>query len=498
MKPILKKTILAAGMAPILSACITVGPDYEPPTLDISDQWAAEISDQPSAAENLRLDWWRSFDDPVLTALVERAAMQNLDLRVAEARLREARAARGVARADRYPSIEGGPGYERQRFSENTPIGRAVPNNDSFDLFSMGFDALWEVDIFGGVRRQVEAADARLQSAEESLRDVRLSVIAETARNYFELQAARSRLERVVANAALQRQTVELTQRRVDAGSAPRLDLDRALSQLQTLEAEIPTLQAQLPEIAYRIAVLVGDPPEAGLALLPALADADEILPDAPVGARSDILRRRPDVRRAERELAAATADKGVAVANLYPSVTLGGTLAFESMDFSDALEWSSAAWGVGPSVRAPIFEGGRLRALVRQADARIQMRAAEYEKYVLVALQEAEGAMVRYVNERRTLSRIADAQESSQRVVVLSKQRYSVGDIDLLSVIDAERQLVEVELRRVDARLDAETSLVALYKALGGGWSIFEPPEEVAGAAGEVLLKTAAGNSNE
>jgi NodT family efflux transporter outer membrane factor (OMF) lipoprotein len=427
--------------------------------------------------------WWQVFDDRVLDVLVARAVQANLDLRQAEARVREARALRGVAAADFWPTINTSGAYARRRRSENvspaqigpvngsTPAGGAQPAQLEGDLFQAGFDASWEVDLFGGVRRSIEAADADLAASVEDLRDVLVTLLAEVARNYVEVRGFQRRLAIAQNNIRSQQETLELTRARFEAGLTSQLDVVQAASQLATTQAQVPTLEISTKQGIHRLSVLLGLVPGALLPELSLEAPIPPVPPEVPIGLPSDLLRRRPDIRRAERQVAAATARIGVAVADLFPKLSLTGSLGLQSNLLADLTLGSSRFWSIGPTLSWPIFDAGRIRANIQVQGAREEQRLAQYEQAVLTSLEEVENTLVAYGREQVRRDKLAEAVEANQRAVELANELYTRGLGDFLNVLESQRSLFASQSDLVQSEATASANVVALYKALGGGW---------------------------
>jgi NodT family efflux transporter outer membrane factor (OMF) lipoprotein len=455
--------------APLLAAgCGSVGRDYETPEARVPDSWrtASEAAFAERTAE-LAL-WWRNLEDPALNDLIERAGLQSLDRREALARVREARALRGVSAADRFPTVDARADYEHRVESENTPFGEFVPDSD---VVSLGFDAAWEIDLWGRVRRSVEAADADLEASVEDARDVAVSVAAEIASAYVELRGFQRRIDIARTNVDLQVETLGLAQARFDAGLVGERDVAQASTNLQTTRSAVPALTIGLRAAENRLAVLVGLNPGA-LADLLAEARPIPVPPlEVAVGVPADLLRRRADVRRAERVLAAETARTGMLEADLYPQLTLFGTMGLASDGASELFDSDSAVFGIGPSLRWNLFDSGRLRNRVEAQDARAEQAFVRWERTVLTALEETENAMTSFVQEQVRRGSLVEAVAQARRAVELSQTQYREGLSDFQTVVNSERALAELEdeVARNDAAI--ATSLVRLYKALGGGW---------------------------
>src|SRR5215468_1133361 len=451
-----------------------VGPDYRTPTLRLPGAWGQ--GDQPGVTSTTPdlTAWWRRFGDPVLDTLIDRAVAKNLDLKIALANVREARALRGVAGADQFPAINASGAYSRVKDSEST---RTLP--PGFDpehhLFLVGLDASWELDIWGRVRRSVEAAEATLGAAEDNRRDVLVIVLAEVARNLIELRTAEQRLLIARDNIKTQQEVADLTRVRLQAGLATEVEVSQARALLATTQAQVPALQAARDQAIHRLAVLVGDTPAN---LLDELRQIDRIPaapPSVPIGLPSELVRRRPDVRRAERELAAATARIGVATAELFPRFSLTGTLGVAATDAGKVFTGASRFSSIGPQVVWPLFAGGRIRANIRVQEAREEAALAHYEQTVLDAIEETENALVAYGEEHTRQQRLAEAVEASQDALTLSRELYLRGLVDFLTVLDNQRSLYVAQDQRVQSERTLVVSLIALYKALGGGWEPME-----------------------
>jgi len=458
------------ALAPLLlgvSGC-TVGPDYERPETTIAENWL-----EPAVPGPVDADWWSSFGDAQLASLIERAIASSPDLREAEARLAEARANRDAARGGRLPQVEAAGSATENVLSENgqLPVG-AIPGFDrQFSLFDLGFDASWELDFWGRNRRQIEAAEARADAALWGRRDALVSLVAELARNYVELRGAQAELAAAEEQVAARAELARLTGLLFDAGETSRIEAEQAESQRAAVAAVRDGLAAQAAAAAYRIAVLVGDPPED---VVPALRESSPI-PEPPStivsGVRSELLERRPDIRRAERELAAATADIGVATADLFPRFSLLGSVGLQAREPGDLLSESSGRVMVGPSFSWPIFSGGRIRARIRGADARAEGAAARYDRAVIGALAESESAANRFANATSAAAEASAALERETQAYRLTEMRVEQGEDDRLALMRARLRMAEAQSRERNAAEARTTAAVALYKALGGGW---------------------------
>jgi multidrug efflux pump len=467
-------TVMAIVLVPcvlgLLSGCMLVGPDYKTPPTPMPAAFTNQIEEGLSTG-GVETAWWRGFRDPELNQMVEQALANNHDLRVATARIREARALLSETTFDRYPTVTSQASYTRQRLSE-----AVAPTSDrDIELYEAGFDASWELDFFGRVRRSIEAASAQVGAAEASRRDVIVSLLAEVARNYFELRGAQNRLAVARRNADNQRLTLELTNALLEGGRGTELDTSRAEAQLTSTLATIPPLETEVKRAMYRLGVLIGQQPTA---LEPELSKPQP-LPTLPplvaLGRPEDLLRRRPDIRVTERNLAEATANVGVVTADLFPRVTLAGNVALQAGSFLNIGKGGSDAFAVGPSIFWAAFDLGRVRARIRGADARTETALAQYEQRILLALEETETSLVAFSRQQERRDLLYASAQASEKAQNLARQRYQFGVADFLTVLDAERTLLEAQDRLADSETLTATALVAVYKALGGGWEIAE-----------------------
>jgi multidrug efflux system outer membrane protein len=455
-----------------------VGPDFVRPTADVPDRFAEAPQHDVAAGPPSR--WWQTFNDPELDSLIDRAVAANLDLAVAESRIREARAARRIAAAPLFPTLGAGGGLTRQWQSENAGFVGGGPVGDlggqPFNLYDVGFDASWEIDVFGGTRRAVEAADADVAASVEQRNDVLLTLIGEVARNYVELRGFQRELAVAQGNVATQEDTLGLTRARYQGGLASDLDVARAEAQVRTTAARLPALDSSLRQSIHRLGVLLGDTPGTLLAELTPPGPIPAAPPGLPDGLPSDLVRRRPDVRRAEREIAATTARIGVATADLYPRFYLTGAAGLQSLEAKDLFAGASKFWSFGPTIQWPIFQGGRIVGNIHVEEEREQQALLGWRQTILGALEEADNAIVAYTRERERRATLASAVDANQRAVDLAQSLYTRGLTDFLDVLQAQGNLflTETELVRSDATVS--TSLVALNKALGGGWQTFVP----------------------
>jgi len=461
---------LALGVAIpslLLSACV-VGPDYEAPAASVSEAWISPVN-----TAHVDAAWWRRLDDTMLIELVDAAIANNKDLDEAAARLREARANRDAILGRRFPQVRATGSAAENRLSSNgqLPVGKIPALEPQFSIYDVGFDASWEIDLWGGTRRAVESATARVEAAEEARRGVILQVIGEVVRSYIDLRTAQALRASLREDADAQFGIAQIVADRFRVGAASRFDVTRAQAQARTTAGAIPGLEADATAAALRLAVLVGEPPEARYQQLSAptpLPDGDL---DFSVGLRSDLLRRRPDVRQAEREIAAATADVGVATAELFPRFSLIGAVGQQARTPGDLFASDSLRFQVGPSFRWPIFSAGRIRAQIRAADARSDAAAIRYERAVLNALADSETAINRFASAERTTSERNQARDDAREALQLARIRYSAGEDDLTVLLQAQSAYSAADRLALQARAAQLQQLAALYKALGGGW---------------------------
>ncbi len=476
-----RRRLVCLCAAALLAPGCTVGPDYDAPEADAPAEWAAIGAEGVTGSEAPDPAWWSRLADETLETLIERAVAQNLSLEIALARVREARALAGAARGRLAPSLSSAASYNRLRLSENFPVLEDFIETDRIDrdqdLFSAGFDAGWEIDVFGGTRRAVEAAEAAVDVRRAERRDVLLSVVAETARSYFELRSAQRQLATLHAQEDLQRRILELTKDRVAAGLATGIDVAREAAALELLRGAVPERRAAAVAAVMRLAVLTAQDGADLWRRLDQAADLPEPPAIVPVGLPGELLRRRPDVRAAERAAQVASARIGVAVAELYPSFFLTGAAGLQSSDFASLFSAESLAWSIGPSVRWPIFRGGSLRARVDAAEARHARAILAHQRAVQGAIADAEAALTRYAQARITHDRLRDASTAVRESARLAQRAHRNGLSDLEPALRAQRRLAEIEQQTAEARAAVLVALASLSKALGGGWPAEIPP---------------------
>ncbi|HET6308995.1 MAG TPA: efflux transporter outer membrane subunit [Rhodopila sp.] len=486
-----------------LAGC-TVGPDFKSPTAAGPRSWfggpreAVQTPPSIPVEAPIDVDWWTLFHDPVLTALERRVAAENLDVKVARTRFEESRAQLNVARASLFPTLGGNASYVHEQASQKGVFGlipgaapggndaNGAPGNSAggisssgippFSIWQGGFDASWEVDLWGGVRRSVESARASETASEEAERSVLLSSLAEVARDYIQLRGVQADLQIDKDNVQTARQSLSLTQERAAGGVTTDLDVANASAQLRTTLALIPPLQQQEAALINALSLLLGQPPNALRDELATAKPVPPVPPRVPVGIPSELARRRPDIRQAEAQLHAATADIGVAQANFYPSLNLSGSIGLQSLQFSSLFNWNARQYSVGPGLTIPIFQGGQLRATLHLREAQQQEAAINFQKTVLQAWHDVDNALTAYQTEQSRRDQLTQAVTDNQHAVVLAQSRYQEGVADFLSVLDAERSLLQTQLQLSDSTANVSANLVALYKALGGGWETDMP----------------------
>ncbi len=476
MRTIAASSFLALSLA--AGGCASLGqagPDYAHPEVVAPDGWT-ETSNRVSQM-NPNSDWWRIFADPVLDSLVADAFAQNYDLAALRANLRKARALRRKAAGQLQPSVSASTSAQLLSRSENglIPAGDVIGIEADTDLYDAGFDAIWEIDLFGGTHRAIEAADARLAASTASLDAAQLSTAAEIARTYIELigferqHAART----VIVN--VQERSMRLVESHLAVGSATSSDVDRAAARFFRTQATLPALEAEIQAAIYRLAVLTGVRPDQLSGKID-LANLTSALPGAKtinIGSPSGMLRARPDVRQAERLLAAETADIGVAVADLLPRLTLAATAGVESIDFSDLFNAASLAASVGPRLSLPIFGRSKLKAQVDAERAEAETALAVYQQTVLRALEEAESALARYDRAHEVVNRFGSAQTHAVEELRVSTLRYEAGEDGYSAVLDSESNLAEINIELAEAEKLLRTHAVSLMKAIGGAPSV-------------------------
>ncbi|KQN50020.1 RND transporter [Serratia sp. Leaf51] len=506
----------------VLAAC-SVGPDYQKPQTAtpgaFNDMTPPKDKDGASIALSSEPNplWWKAFNDPQLDSLVTRAIAGNISLQQAVLRIAGAREQVKQAQGAWLPSVQGNAKVTRQQLGLKGILessGASDQLNDlspqasgaidtatrPVDLYQGSFDASWELDLFGGTRRQVEAANAQTQSSVEQRNDALVSLEAEVARAYLQLRGAQSITASIQTQIDVALQTLSLTQNRQQNGLSPQLDVENARAQLGSLRAQLPQYQAQERQAMNGLAVLLGQTPGSLDNELAAVKPMPALPAAVPVGVPSQLARRRPDVRKAEADLHAATANIGVSVAQLFPSISLTGQFGMRNTDASYLDNWSSHFYSIGPSVTVPIFQGGRLVSSVHLSRAQQANAALNYRQTVLTALQDVDNALVNYRTDQDQVSGLDQTTEALQTAFDLASDSYRQGLSTFINVLDAQRQLAQAHQQSAEARVKTSTDLVSLYKALGGGWEPYQnvelPTYTVFGPAAtpDVKVKTTAG----
>jgi NodT family efflux transporter outer membrane factor (OMF) lipoprotein len=478
----------ACAVAATLSAC-AVGPNYRAPQLPPVDEWhtpTAPGAQAPAANDATLAAWWTVLNDSTLNQLLDQAVKENKTVEQAVARVRESRARRSISTAGLFPTLDasaGGRNTERRSsggLADDFDLGGSTTSGESY---SAGLDSRWELDLFGGQRRSIEAATASLGASEADLRDALITLIGDVALGYVNVRTTQARLSFAERNIEAQREVVDITRWRAEAGLATVLDLEQARSSYSQTLAQIPSLESSLEAAMNRLAVLTGRTPGS---LHETLAERRAI----PVAPRdvvnsvpSEVLRRRPDIRSAERRLAAQTAQVGVATAAMYPSLSLSGSFGLSSRTAGDLFSSGLETTGYGVALNMPIFRAGALRQQVNAQNALVDQALAGYESTVLAALEEIENAMTDWANEQRRHAALVDAATSARTARELALVQYNSGLVDFQTVLTADRQLISTEDSLAVSDGELTSNLIRLYKAFGGGWSVF--PASGTAAAG-------------
>ena len=461
-----------------------VGPNYQPPQSTVPTEWIGVTKappDQPSVATaqpvNLA-EWWLQFNDPTLTALIEEALNKNLDLQIAEARLLQARAMRGISVGGLWPALSASASYQRLRKVEVSTNNQYLYQTE--DLYQSGFDAVWELDLFGGLHRALESANANVQAAIEGIRDAQVSLVSEVALNYIQLRGYQQEIVIALNNLKAQQHTADITHKLFSVGFASALDVANADSNVSTTESQIPVFEIAAQQSIYSLSVLLARPPADLLTQLSPIGSLPAIPTQVPAGLPSDLLRRRPDIRESEAQLHAATAQVGVSIAELFPSFSLTGTVSWSSNLLRTWWSYSNLSYAVGPSINWPIFQGGALVSNVHLQEALVDQAFLTYQKTVLGAFQDVENSLIAFSKEQHHRKVLSEAVEANRKAVDLSLQLYTEGLIDFLNVLNAQRSLYASEDALVQSERNIVEDLISLYKALGGGWDFVPSPSQV------------------
>jgi multidrug efflux system outer membrane protein len=469
---ILGRVVLTATLSASLAGCISsVGPDYEAPEIVTADQWHQQLVYGLDSGEANFQTWWDELNDPLLNSLISRASQDSLDIRLAAGRIAEARAFLGIASGERYPDVDGVGSAQRGRISSGIGLGsQEAPKN----FTSVGVEASWEIDLWGRVRRSVESASANYAASVENYRDVLVVLYADIGSNYVQLRKLQQRLKFAISNVEAQRETLGIVEARYKAELAPALDLRQAELNLAITEAAIPALEAAIIQNINRLSILLGQQP--GKLYEELLATGPIPPPPASlvVGMPADLARRRPDIRRAERNLAAQTAAIGVAEAGLYPNFFIGGDFGYAAVG-GKLLESRNETWSIGPFFSWNLFDGGRIRNSIRIEEARTEQLLAIYEQTVLRSLQDVEDSLVAFAEERKREAALQRAEVAAVEAVRLVRELYKRGLTDFQNVLDSERSLFQQQDQLADSTGDVTLNLISIYRALGGGWSAEE-----------------------
>jgi len=489
---------LAVSLCFALNGCL-VGPDFERPQTSTPDVFnRTQTAQAPSRAveSEFSQEWWTLLNDPMLDSLEQQLTDANLDVAAALARLRQSRAEQRIAGAAEYPTLNGNASYDRERGSPNgilsllgvpplqsqsqsaagnTPLGVApLPGSKgspAYNLYQFGFDASWELDIWGGARRGVEAATALSDASYEDRNAVLLSARAELARDYVQLRDTQALLQIARQNLEIARDATKLTEKRVHEGVVTNLDVDNASALAESIESLIPTLESRSETTINAIGLLLAKEPRALEQMLAEPRDVPALPEQVPIGLPSELVERRPDIRKAEAQLHAATASIGMAKADFYPRISLNGSAGFQSLQLSNLATWASGQYVVGPSITLPIFEGGRLKGTLHLREAQQQEAAIVYKRTVLDAWREVDDALVVYDAEQRRRDRLKKVVSLNQNALSIARQRYKAGAIDFLDVLNVQKQLLDAQSQLEQSQAEAAANLITLCKVLGGGW---------------------------
>lgn len=493
------RLVLAASTVLVLGGC-TLGPNFKAPTWASPHSWfsgphekVAAVQSEP-VAEPVNPNWWNLFHDPELTALERKVAAQNLDVRTAMIRVLESRALLAGAESQGFPTLNANASYLRNKSSNvgqfsiapnplgangaegNTAGGLRSAKLAPFNVYQAGLGASWEIDLWGSVRRSVESARASLLASVDAERGALLASLSEVAQDYIALRGVQEQLRIARDNVRTAEQSLQLTQQRAAGGVTTDLDVANASAQVRTTAAQIPRLQQQEAQDINALSLLLGEPPNA---LRPELAQAEPVPPvppQVPVGLPSELARRRPDIMEAEAQLHAATANTGVAVAAFYPSFSLTGSFGLQALTPGNLFTLNARQYGFGPGITIPIFQGGQLRATLHLRKAQQEEAAVNYQKTVLEAWHEVDNALTAYRTEQARRDQLIRAVQDNRRALSLAQSRYQQGVADFLTVLDAERSLLSTQQQLADSTTTVSENLVALYKALGGGWQTAFP----------------------
>jgi NodT family efflux transporter outer membrane factor (OMF) lipoprotein len=472
--------VKAMLLAALLGGC-TVGSDFVPPQSGAPSHWwggtpAPRANSPVIFGGEVDAAWWNRLHDSELSSLVGRLATQNLDLQEAAERVRQGRAQREIVASQGLPHLDANGSFQRTRASPNGPISLYEPAPGApldFDVWQDSLSASWELDLFGRVRRAVEARQANTEAAIEARHGIAVAAIADLAQDYMSLRGTQALEVIALANLSNSQHNVALVRTRFTNGVSTTLDIANAEAQRATIESTIPPLRTEEARLINAIGLLIAQPPRAVEAELDARDARPLLLPEVEIGVPSELARRRPDIREAEAKLHAATAETGVAVASFYPDITLMANSGTQGLQFTDIFDLKSAFYAAGPSIDLPIFEGGRLRGQLHLRNSQERQAAIEYHATVLRAWQEVDNALTAYDQARRRERKAAEAVKQNETALAAARQRYSEGVIDFLNVIEAQNAVLDSQNALESTKTQILIDLVGLYKALGGGWEI-------------------------
>ncbi len=461
----MKKTAIIIS-ALILSGC-AVGPDYKSPSTSFENKWFSSKSKQVSNAE-IDVTWWKIFNDDLLNKYIEQSKLNNKDVKTALININKSRSLSQISLSSTLPEINADAGFDRSKFSNSNSSNNS---GNIRNLYDVNFDASWELDIFGGNRRHLEAADARIGQAIASYDNVMLSTLSDVARNYYEARGYQKRIKILQKNVNLLKQTHSLLKKRAKLGEASEFDLVRAFGEYQATQARIPNIRAELDASIFKLSILLGLPPEALLVEMNDSKPLPIITNIIPIGMRADILRRRPDIKIAERKLAASSADIGVEIAELFPKFFITGDLGSQAKNFADLFTSSAGVWSLGSNLTWSIFNSFNTKANINIAKSDNKIALLEYEKSILEALRDVETSLTMYGREYETRDRLKKSLKSRKKAVNIAKQLLEAGETDYLTVLDSQREFINGEESLVISETNTVIKLIALYAALGGGW---------------------------
>jgi NodT family efflux transporter outer membrane factor (OMF) lipoprotein len=499
----LSRWSFCGGLVLLLAGC-DVGPSFVAPDPSLPTNAFSGGPEHATPARDTDFapptpEWWGLFRDPELTVLERRVPTENLDVQTMTARLAQSRFQRGAVASAQFPSVNGNGSYERQKPSENGLLGlfsQALPGQQAngafgngvggfptgasltqpFSLWQYGFDASWEIDLWGRVRRQVESADAQVKAAEDMRRAVLVSSLAEVARDYMQLRGIQAQIRIVRENITTENDILSLTRTRMERGLVVGTDVENAAAQVEGVRAQLPDLERQESEAINALCFLLDQPPGSLTAELTHSHGLPPLPRNLPLGVPSELARRRPDIRQAEAQLHSATADIGVAVGDFYPAFKINGSVGLQALDFVKLWRGSSLQYAFGPNVSMPLFDGGRLRSTLQLREAAQAEAAINYHKTVLQAWHDVVNALVAFHREQDRRAHLNQEADHARASLSLARSRYTEGVEAFINVLDAERTLLQAEQQAAISATNASIDLVSLYKALGGGWEDIFP----------------------